>query len=115
VANEIDLDGCDLVLVYATFPDRAAALDIGRRLVEGQLAGCINILPAMTSVYVWDGKIETAEEAVLIAKTRRAAADAVVSAIKAQHSYQVPAILIVPVVGGNSDYIDWLRSGTAAP
>ncbi len=112
MANAGGPDGSDLALVYATFPDRASALEAGRNLIERRLAGCINVLPAMTSVYVWDGKTETAEEAVLIAKTRRSLADEVVAAIKAEHRYRIPAILVIPVLGGNADYIGWLMSGT---
>ncbi len=100
------------VVVYATFPDEAAALAAGRALVEARLAGCINVLPGMTSVYVWQGKTEIAREAVLIAKTRAELAAGVVDAIKAGHRYETPAVLVIPVIGGNDDYLEWLRSGT---
>ena len=100
------------VVVYATFPDEAAALAAGRALVEARLAGCINVLPGMTSVYVWQGRTETAKEAVLIAKTRAGLAGVVVDAIKAGHSYETPAVLVLQVISGNDDYLAWLRSGT---
>lgn len=114
MANDMQpaAQGSDLILVYTTFPDAAAALSVGRALVEERIAGCINVLPAMTSVYVWEGKTETASEAVLIAKTRAALTAEVVAAIKARHSYEVPAILVLPVAGGNADYAAFIAAGT---
>ena len=102
----------DVVMIYATFPDRQAALALGRDLVEQGLAGCINVLPSMTSVYVWKGETETAEEAVLIAKLARAGADRAVSHIIANHPYETPAVLVLPVVGGSSEYLNWVAGGT---
>ena len=105
-------DCCDTVLVYATFPGEPEALAAGRQLVEARLAGCINVLPGMTSVYVWQGNTQTAREAVLIAKTRRDLSDAVIAFIRAHHPYELPAILTLPVIAGNPDYLAWLRAGT---
>lgn len=102
----------DVVMIYATFPDRSAALSMGRELVEQGLAGCINVLPAMTSIYVWKGETETAEESVLIAKLSRQGADRAVAHIVANHPYETPGVLVVPVVGGSSDYLNWVISGT---
>ena len=102
----------DTVVVYATFPSREAALICGQRMVEDKLAGCINVLPAMTSIYAWHGKTETAEEAVLIAKLAAEGAGAAVAFITANHPYDMPAVLVLPVVGGSAAYLAWLRSGT---
>lgn len=101
-----------VAMIYVTFPDRASALALGRDLVEQGLAGCINVLPAMTSIYVWKGVTETAEEAVMIVKLAREAADRAVAHIIANHPYEMPAVLVVPVAGGSSDYLDWIRTGT---
>lgn len=101
-----------VVMIYATFPDGAAALAMGRDLVEKGLAGCVNVLPAMTSIYVWKGATETAEEAVMIVKVAREGAERAVAHILAHHSYETPAVLVLPVIGGSSDYLSWVRSGT---
>lgn len=101
-----------LVMVYATFPNAEAAVEVGRRMVEGGQAGCVNVLPAMTSVYVWDGKTETAQEAVMIAKLPASSADSAMAFIKANHSYETPAILIIPVISGDKDYLSWIIAGT---
>ncbi|MBX9683909.1 MAG: divalent-cation tolerance protein CutA, partial [Hyphomicrobium sp.] len=95
-------------MIYATFPDRASALAMGRKLVEARLAGCVNVLPSMTSVYVWNGILQTADEAVLIAKLPAVGQHRAIAFIKDHHAYTTPAILVVPVVGGDADYIDWV-------
>ena len=104
---------CAAIMVYATFPSVDAATEVGRGLVEKRLAACVNILPAMTSIYAWEGKIETAAEAVLIAKTVAERAEDCMDFIRARHAYDVPAILALPVIGGLVAYLDWLRAGTA--
>ncbi|MFT3731037.1 MAG: divalent-cation tolerance protein CutA [Hyphomicrobium sp.] len=99
-------------MIYATFPDQATALAAGRDLVERGLAGCVNVLPAMTSVYVWKGATETAEEAVLIAKLAAEGAERAAAYIVANHPYETPAVLVLPVTGGSDAYLDWVRTGT---
>lgn len=101
-----------LVVVYATFPSRDAALACAALLVESKLAGCVNVIPGMTSVYIWQGRTETADEAVLIAKVTRENADAATGFIVQHHAYDIPAVLVLPVTGGNPAYINWLRHGT---
>jgi periplasmic divalent cation tolerance protein len=103
------------VLVYATFPGREAAMATGQRLIEARLAACINIIPSMTSIYRWNGAIETADEAVLIAKLPASNASAVVAAIVAGHPYDIPAVLVIPVIAGAAGYLTWIVSETASP
>jgi periplasmic divalent cation tolerance protein len=102
------------VLVYATFPGREAALEAGKALIESRIAACINILPQMTSIYRWQGEIETAEEAVMIAKLAPERVEDAVAQIEAAHPYDTPAILVIPVLAGASRYLDWIRSETVA-
>lgn len=99
------------VLVYATFPTPEGAVAAGRRLVEAKLSGCVNVIPGMISIYVWQGQTEQAAEAVLIAKMPAFAADRAVEDIRAFHPYETPAILVLPVTGGNAAYFDWLAGG----
>ena len=98
------------VLVYATCPTLELAAAIGRSLIEDRLAACVNILPGMTSIYRWQGVIESAGEVVLIAKTTSAQAQAVVASIVAQHPYDLPAVIVLPVLGGAQGYLDWIAS-----
>ena len=100
------------VLVYTTWPSIVEAERAGRTIVERRLAACVNILPDMISHYWWEGKIERAEEAVMIVKTRAALADAVRQAVKKLHSYQTPAIMILPVENVDPDYQAWIVKET---
>ena len=96
-------------MIYATFPDRETALALGRDMVEQGLAGCVNVLPAMTSVYVWKGETETAEEAVMLLKLASEGVGRAVEYVVTHHPYETPAVLVLPVLGGNGDYLAWLR------
>ena len=102
----------ELVFVYMTAGSRAEAERIGRALVDERLAACVNILGGMTSVYRWQGAVETAEETVLIAKTRAALFDRLTARVKELHSYDVPCVVELPIGWGNPDYLDWLRDET---
>jgi len=102
----------DLIFVYITAGSRAEAERIGRTLVEERLAACVNILSGMTSIYRWQGEVETAEETVLIAKTQGHLFDRLSARVKELHSYSVPCIVELPIGRGNPDYLDWLRDGT---
>ncbi len=98
------------VLVYTTYPSLVEAEKAGRSLVEKGLAACVNILPGMRSIYRWQGKVEQAEEAVMIVKTRDAQKEAVATEVKRGHAYDTPAILFVATGGGDAEYIDWILS-----
>lgn len=100
------------VIVYATFPDCQSAQDVGRALVEQQLVACVNLLPGMLSIYRWQGEVETAEEVVMIAKTRAELSDNVVKEIEARHSYDTPAAVTVEIAGGSARYLAWIEEET---
>lgn len=103
----------DLRLVYVTCPDRGLARAIAQALVDERLAACVNLLPGMESCYRWQGAVETAEEVVLIAKTRADRADAVVARVRALHRATVPCAIVLPIVGGNPDFLTWMRTETS--
>ena len=103
------------VFVYTTWPSVVEAEKAGREVVGAGLAACVNILPGMHSVYHWQGAVETAEETVLIAKTRAALADALAARVKELHSYDVPCVVILPISGGYPPFLRWIEDETAAP
>lgn len=103
---------CEVVMVYTTFPSLAAAESMGQSLITRKLAGCINILPGMVSIYAWQGTVERSEEAVLIAKTASDRAATCMSAIIAGHPYETPAVLLLPIAAGSAAYLDWILNGT---
>jgi periplasmic divalent cation tolerance protein len=103
------------VLVYSTYPSPGEAERIGGVLVDRGLAACVNIIPAMTAIYVWQGKRQTDTEAVMIIKTRAEIADAVVAEVCKLHPYDNPAVVVLPVSGGSADFLRWITEQTARP
>ena len=102
------------VLVYTTWPTPAEAEAAGRKIVERRLAACVNILPRMISHCWWEGKIERAEEAVMIVKTRASLAEPVRALVKEMHSYTTPAIMVLPVESADPAYHQWILGETRA-
>jgi periplasmic divalent cation tolerance protein len=100
------------VLLYTTWPSLVEAEQAGRALVERRLAASVNILPGMISHYWWQGKIERAEEAVMIVKTRASLGEAAGAMVKQMHSYTTPAIVVLPVESADADYQCWIVQET---
>lgn len=102
------------VLIYITTESSEQAERIGRTLVEERLAACVNILPSMRSIYQWQGQLEMASEAVLLAKTRQSLAEALLARVKTLHSYDVPCAVVLPIQGGLPQFLSWLEAETSA-
>ncbi len=100
----------DLLLVFCTFPDIEKARQIGTLLVESQLAACVNLLPAVESIYRWKGSIEKAEETLAIFKTNRASFPSFEIRLRELHPYDVPEIAAVSPEQVNPSYANWVRS-----
>jgi periplasmic divalent cation tolerance protein len=101
------------VFVYTTWPSLVEAETAGRALVERRLCACVNILPGMVSHYWWNGALERGEEVVMLIKTRASLSQQVSAAVKEMHSYQTPAILVLPVESVEQTYFAWLLAETA--
>lgn len=101
-------------LVLTTCPDAELAETIARALVKERLAACVNVLPPMRSVYRWRGRIESAQEQLLIVKTRVADYTAVQQRICELHSYEVPEVIAIPLAGGLPAYLAWLENPDSA-
>jgi periplasmic divalent cation tolerance protein len=101
----------EFVFVYSTFPDEASARRAAEALVRERLCACANLFP-ITSVYEWQGKLESGSEISAFFKTRRALAEALIAAAKTLHPYTLPCFVILPVDGGSADYLDWVRAQT---
>lgn len=98
------------ILVISTLPNRETAEKLAHALIEQQLAACVNILPGATSVYRWQGKVESASETIVLIKTTMACYPALENAIKKQHPYELPEIIAVPVSAGLPAYLDWVAT-----
>ncbi|WP_076593052.1 divalent-cation tolerance protein CutA [Herminiimonas arsenitoxidans] len=101
-----------VLLVCSNVPNIESAKKLAQHLLEQRLAACVNILPAVQSMYRWQGVIEEASEVTLHIKTTQARYTELEAAIKAAHPYDVPEIIAVPVVEGLSVYLDWVRQET---
>jgi periplasmic divalent cation tolerance protein len=104
----------ETTLCYVTCPDVETARAMARSLVEERLAAGGNIVPGMMSVYRWKGAVCQAEEVLLILKTRSDTAGGLMSRAVALHPYECPCVALLPIAGGNPDYLKWIlaESGT---
>jgi periplasmic divalent cation tolerance protein len=102
----------DAILVYMTAGSDDEARRIGRALVEEKLAACVNILPGMESIYRWEGRVESAAETVIIAKTREPLFDKLAERVRGLHSYSCPCVIAWPLTHGAPAYLDWIREST---
>jgi periplasmic divalent cation tolerance protein len=98
----------DKLLVLTTAGSEAEARKIAENLVERKLAACVNIVPRIHSVYRWEGKVESAEEYLLLIKTSKSREKQVSSAIRELHSYELPECIAVPIESGSVEYLKWL-------
>lgn len=106
------------LLCLSSCPDDATARRIAEALVGEGLAGCVNVLPAVHSVYRWRGQVERADEALLLAKTTPQRFAALRDRIVALHSYELPEVVAVEIADGLPAYLGWIASetgSTAAP
>ncbi len=100
------------VVVFITAPNGEEASLIAKALVESKLAACVNIVPAIRSIYLWKGKIEDDTEVLMIVKTREELFESLSSRVKELHSYDVPEVIAIPISKGSEDYLAWLRDST---
>ncbi len=99
----------EAVVVLITTPGEKEALEIARTLVEEKLAACVNVIPKVSSIYRWRGKVEEDSEALMVVKTTPEAFERLQARVKELHSYTVPEIIALPIVEGNPDYLAWVR------
>jgi periplasmic divalent cation tolerance protein len=99
----------EFALVLTTIPVDFDAAGLASKLVSERLAACVNILPAMRSVYRWKGAVEQADECQLIMKTTVTRLVELQDRLQQLHPYDVPEMLVLPIVGGGDAYLTWLR------
>jgi len=102
----------DVAVVFSTAPSAEVAKTLARHLVEAKLAACCNIVPGLTSIYTWKGKVEEDSELLLIIKTRKELLEELTKVIKEKHPYDEPEVLALPPLGGSDSYIRWVLEET---
>jgi len=100
------------IIVLITASSKEEAAKIGTALVEEHLAACVNIVPEIRSLFFWEGKTQDERESLLVCKSRQPLLEQLITRVKALHSYTVPEVLALPIVGGSSEYLAWLREST---
>ena len=103
----------DAVLVLTTLPTADAAAQIAKAVVGEKLAACANILPALRSIYRWQGQVQDESEVLVLLKTQRVHYARLKARILELHPYDVPEVLAIPVEQGHAAYLDWIARETA--
>ncbi len=98
-----------LIVIHITTKDEAEARQLAGQLLEQKRAACINIIPVVSTLYRWQGKIECGTESLMIVKTKNSLLRDIIALVKANHSYQVPEVIAMPINGGNPEYLAWLE------
>ena len=98
------------VIVLVTTASKQEAEKIAQHLLKRRLIACANIIGPVSSLFHWSGKVETAEEYLIFMKSRKDLFEKLAETVKALHSYEVPEILVLPIVGGSKEYLAWLGS-----
>lgn len=101
-----------LLLVITNLPDQDSARRMAEMLVAGRLAACVNVLAPCTSIYRWQGRIESTQEIPLLIKTPASCYGKVEAAIRQQHPYELPEIIAVPISAGLPEYLAWAAAET---
>jgi periplasmic divalent cation tolerance protein len=100
------------VVVFVTTSSEEEAEKIASLLLEQRKAACVSVIPRVRSRFWWQGKLDSAQESLLIIKTRAALIPEITDIVKKTHSYTVPEIVALPIVAGNQDYLDWVDKET---
>ena len=96
------------IVLLITASNIEEANKIAEVLLNQRKAACLNIVPGVSSLFWWQGKVDSAQESLLIVKTKASLLPEVISLVKGVHSYDVPEIIALPIVGGNQDYLEWI-------
>ncbi len=100
----------DALVVLVTAPSAEKAAELGRALVSERLAACGNVVPAIRSIYWWEGKVQDEPEALLVLKTTRARFETLRERALALHPYEVPEVVALPVQAGSAAYLEWIAA-----
>ena len=100
------------IFALVTVPSEEVGVAIAQTLLDRRLAACVNIVPAVNSLYVWEGELCSDDEVLLVIKSKAALFDELASVVQDAHPYDVPEIIALPIVAGSQDYLDWIEEVT---
>jgi periplasmic divalent cation tolerance protein len=107
------MSDASIVVVLVTASGDEEARRIARALVDERLAACVNVIGPIASIFRWKDRVQEESEHLLVVKARRADVERLAARVRALHSYEVPEVLALDVVGGAAPYLDWVRDSTA--
>lgn len=102
----------EAVVAFSTIDSEKEAKRIANALVEAKLAACVNIIPKVTSIYEWKKEICEETELLLVIKTSQARVEELKAALEELHPYDVPELIICPIIDGLPDYLSWVMKNT---
>lgn len=100
----------DTVLILCTTPDDITAKMLAEKVLTTGLAACVTLLTGATSLYYWQGELQQEQEVQMLLKTSRAQQQALLTYLKKHHPYDVPELLVLPVIDGDNEYLSWLAA-----
>lgn len=100
------------IVVYCTVPDVKSAKKLSHKILEAKLAACISIQKSVTSLFVWEGKLEEESESLLFIKTKKRLFDELEKFIIKNHPYDIPEIIALPIIKGHTPYLRWIKKQT---
>ncbi|KFK92525.1 MULTISPECIES: divalent cation tolerance protein CutA [unclassified Serratia (in: enterobacteria)] len=104
------MSDCEAIVILCTTPDEATAQDLAARVLGEKLAACATLLPGASSLYYWEGKLEQEYEVQMLFKSDRQHQQALLTYLKQHHPYQIPELLVLPVMAGDKDYLSWINA-----
>jgi len=107
------MEAARYIVVLITSDSIEESDHIARTLVEKKMVACVNIVRGIDSYFRWEGKLDSARENLLIAKTKASLLPDIIDALRKLHSYDVPEVIALPIIGGNQDYLEWLEQSIA--
>jgi periplasmic divalent cation tolerance protein len=96
------------ILIFITCANKKEAESIAKALIRNKLAACVNILDKVKSFFCWQGKIDRADEVLLIVKSKKTKLSGIIKLVRAMHSYEVPEIIALPIIDGYKPYLRWI-------
>lgn len=105
--------GMEFIVILITAGSAEEGEKIATALVNHHLVACVNIVPSVQSLFFWEGRATQEREVLLIAKSRKVLLNKVIDLVKKIHSYKVPEIIALPVIGGSEEYLKWVEASTS--
>lgn len=98
----------DAIVIFVTCADKEQAEKIAQSLIKKKEAACVNVIAGIESIFWWEGRVESADEVLLVIKSKKSKLNQIIVTVKSLHSYEVPEIIALPVIAGDEKYLKWV-------